>query len=780
MTIDLNEYLECLQAAAPEVRDVFQESYLEATRVMSPAGLHRYLEGAKGLCNLGRGSDLVVSYLQEMPAVVKEVGEDVIEDTVTGAMKLASMASGEVIALMLSSLPAAARRLGDADLLRGYLLLIHHLSARAPRGLRPMLQHVDELFARLTLGGLRRWANWGAQAHARDFKAQVAYFSLQSADSKAVLQRERRGTLFVDNQRRLNFYLRALWGRDFFMRPTSGDYETREGYRPFIEHRVIHLADAFDDYGGVSGRELYRAAAAHAASHLVYTSRPLSAEQLSAAQMLFIGMFEDARVEHCAIREFPGLRKLWGAIHEAVREVSCPVEPVVDLLERAAHALLDESYEDDDPWVRDAAEAFRAEVATRGHDVQMSWDLGVTCWNTLEDRTAIPSLRVLESVSIPYRDDNRYLWAFDEKQWEAAEYVPASQAQVRRKVSLIEMANELDCELAGDDAQEIWRLETEFFRDGDLPGVSLNQLEGREPVSDPHHYQEWDYQVQLYRPDWATVLEKRQPRGATGDIDAILDEHRPIASRLKHVIDSLQPRGVVRMRHQEDGDEIDLNAAIRAMIDLRMGLVPDPRINVRHVRIVRDLAVVVLLDLSESTNAVAAGSDRPVLQLAREATALLAWAIDGIGDPFAVHGFASDGRHDVQYYRFKDFDQPYDDAARSRLAGMRGGLSTRMGAALRHAASFLEKRPQRRRLILLVSDGEPADIDVRDPQYLRHDTKKAVEELGRRGISTFCLTLDPDADDYVSRIFGTNGYTVVDHVQRLPERLPSLFMRLTA
>jgi nitric oxide reductase activation protein len=169
-----------------------------------------------------------------------------------------------------------------------------------------------------------------------------------------------------------------------------------------------------------------------------------------------------------------------------------------------------------------------------------------------------------------------------------------------------------------------------------------------------------------------------------------------------------------------------------------------------------------------------------VLQLAREATALLAWAIDGIGDPFAVHGFASDGRHDVQYYRFKDFDQPYDDAARSRLAGMRGGLSTRMGAALRHAASFLEKRPQRRRLILLVSDGEPADIDVRDPQYLRHDTKKAVEELGRRGISTFCLTLDPDADDYVSRIFGTNGYTVVDHVQRLPERLPSLFMRLTA
>ena len=189
--------------------------------------------------------------------------------------------------------------------------------------------------------------------------------------------------------------------------------------------------------------------------------------------------------------------------------------------------------------------------------------------------------------------------------------------------------------------------------------------------------------------------------------------------------------------------------------------------------------MLVLLDLSESTNETLSGTDRPVLQLAREATTLLAWAMDGIGDPFAIHGFSSDGRHDVQYYRFKDFDQAYDDTAKARLAGMRGGLSTRMGGALRHAAGFLQRQPQQKKLVLLVSDGEPADIDVRDPQYLRHDTKKAVEELNSRGILTYCLTLDPEADDYVSRIFGVNHYTVVDHVQRLPERLPALFMGLT-
>jgi nitric oxide reductase activation protein len=203
-------------------------------------------------------------------------------------------------------------------------------------------------------------------------------------------------------------------------------------------------------------------------------------------------------------------------------------------------------------------------------------------------------------------------------------------------------------------------------------------------------------------------------------------------------------------------------------------------VNVRITRKTRDLAVVVLLDLSESTNEILPGTDRPVLDLTREAASLLAWAIDRIGDPFAIHGFASDGRHDVQYYRYKDFNEGFVDTARSRLAGMNGGLSTRMGAAMRHAASHLKTQPQQKKLVLVVTDGEPADIDVKDPQYLRHDTKKAVEELTTQGVMSYCLTLDPQADEYVSRIFGANRYTVVDHVQKLPEKLPALFATLTS
>ena len=161
------------------------------------------------------------------------------------ALKLASKTSGAVIELVLSTAPTAANRLGDALLFRNYLQFLNTLLAQAPRGVRPMLENLEMLFSQLTLGGLRRWALWGAHAHRTNYEEQIRYFSLQSKESLAMLQKERKGTLFVDVQRRINMYLRALWARDFFMRPTSGDFETREGYRPYIEDYFIHLPDAY-------------------------------------------------------------------------------------------------------------------------------------------------------------------------------------------------------------------------------------------------------------------------------------------------------------------------------------------------------------------------------------------------------------------------------------------------------------------------------------------------------------------------------------------------------
>jgi len=812
MSVHLHDHAEWTDQLEPASRELLELTWPQATKVFSARGLDNYVKGAAALRGLGRGHELVNAWIDGAPQVAQEIGEDVVGELATTALMLASKTSGSVIELMLATAPTAARRLADGALFMQYLQFLNTLVAQAPRGLRPMLGQLDALFGQLTLGGLRRWATWGAQAHRTNYEEQIAYFGLQSKESLAMLQKERKGTLLVDVQRRINMYLRALWGRDFFMKPTAGDYESRDGYRPFIEDYFIHLPDAYDavegNNGPVDAIQLYRAAAVHAGAHVVFTRQPISAESLSHWQMALIGLVEDARVEALALARFPGLRPLWATLHTAQATHD---KTAGDWLGRLARALLDPAYNDAHPWIAQGR-ALLSEALPRiqahPHDNSVSWELGVQLAHSYRELTQGPSFQPRTDLqTAAYRDDNRYFWAFDGFDFErsmAAGYEPPQ--QLRKQVSLMEFVNELEVEGAGDDAQEIWVLGTELFPYEDL-GVSFNESEGREPVLPPVHYGEWDHMIQLERPAWTTVQERRPKAGDAAVIDGILTEHRRLIGRMKYILDAMQPQGVQRIRKLEDGDEIDLNAALASVIEMRMGRQPDPRIMMRSVRKVRDISVLVLLDLSQSTNDKvhsphapplrgslppegagsplgrpgdrAGGQDQTVLELTRSACALLADAIQKVGDPFAIHGFCSDGRHDVNYWRFKDFDQPYDDTAKARLAGMQGQLSTRMGAAIRHATAALKAQRSSKKLLLVITDGEPADVDVRDPQYLRHDTKKAVEEAGRNGVMTYCMSLDPRADQYVRRIFGERNYLVVDKVEKLPEKLPVLYAGLT-
>lgn len=804
MSIKLEDYAELLEDLSPHSREALEANWHEATKVFSPRGLDNYLKGVSAIRGLGRGDNLVETWIEQAPLVAKEVGEDVVADLATASLMLASKTSGAVIELLLATAPTAANRLGDAELFLKYLQFVNTLIAQAPRGVRPMLDKLEVLFQHLTLGGLRRWALWGAHAHRTNYEEQIRYFGLESKESLAMLQKERKGTLLVDVQRRINMYLRALWARDFFMRPTSGDFEAREGYRPYIADYLLHLPDAYDDFilpspskgegpgervpGGegekVSGLELYRATAAHCAAHIVETKQPISAEALNPLQMAVISVIEDARVETLSIRRFPGLKQLWCKLHTATPEMSATVG---DYLNRLARALLDDGYEDDDAWIIEGRALFAAAAqeneGSRLDSNHTSWEIGAQLAHSLTQKKIAFNPRT-DVLTAPYRDDNRYFWEFEEFDFDkAAGAGYESVKQLRKYVSVMEMANEIDVETAGDDAEEIWVLGTELYpyeNIGDESGgQSFNEMEGKEPLSEPFHYSEWDYQIQLERPAWATVLEKRAKSGDLAVIDEITAKYKREIHRMKFLLDAMQPQGVQRIRKLEDGDEIDINAAIASFTDIRLGNQPDPRIMMRSVRKTRDFSILVLLDLSESTNETVQDQEYSVLDLTRQACVLLADAISKVGDPFAIHGFCSDGRHDVEYTRFKDFDQHWDEVPKAKLAGMTGQLSTRMGAAIRHAGHHLKLQRSAKKLLIVITDGEPADIDVRDPQYLRYDTKKAVEEVARHGVTTYCMSLDPRADNYVSRIFGQKNFMVVDHVQRLPEKLPMLYAGLT-
>jgi len=806
MAILLSEYEDLLEDLGEQASEVLEANWHEATRVFTPRGLQSYLEAALGLKALGRGVELVIDFIESAPIVAKEVGEQAVIEMHSTALKMFSRTSAEVLELVFSTSPIAANRLGELDLFNSYLGLLNNLVAKAPRAIRPFLENLDVLLGQLTLGGLRRWTAWGISAYRDDFESQKAYFSLQSEQSKAILKQEQRGVLFVNIQRRLNMYLRSLWGRDFFIRPTSGDYETREGYRPYIEHYYVHLPDAFDDYKPhdnaeeheiVSGMDVYRASAAHAAAHIVFSAYDDQSD-FTNLQKLMIGLIEDARVELLAIRKFPGMKQTWINLLPADANNNDGLQPFLD---RIARALIDDSYQDSHELVQLAKTKFQ-ENLERIEEPIISHEIGKElAQKVLDLQLMMNSSR--DKYSNIYRDDNRCLWQSPDYFEEGHELHPDEVQQLRKTVGLMEFINALDVENAGDDAEEVWVLETELFPYEDM-GISFNEMEGKEPIASPVHYHEFDYQTQLERPQWVTLLEKRPKSGDPEIIEEILEFHKPLVRRLKQLIEAVQPQGVIRQRKVEDGDEIDINAAINAMIDIRRGEQPDPRIGIRTTLQIRDLSVILLIDLSESTNdplpnakssfvsaieqKVAAIGDEEdeeekhettILDLSREAAALLADAMDKIGDPFAIHGFDSNGRHDVEYYKFKDFDEDYDELAKAHLAGMTGQLSTRMGAAIRHAGSLLKQRGSSKKILFILTDGEPADNDENDPQYLRYDAKRAVEEIAREGVNTFCLTLDPHADEYVSRIFGQQNFLVLDHVERLPEKLPELYLSLT-
>jgi hypothetical protein len=497
----------------------------------------------------------------------------------------------------------------------------------------------------------------------------------------------------------------------------------------------MRVPDVFEAERGIAGIDRYRAVLAHMVGHRRWSTAQI-ADNWSPFQRMAVEFFEDCRVDTLLIREYPGLRRLLLALHPKPVEGACDPETTSCLRHRLA--MLSRAILDPGHGYRDASlKAFVARFHALLQDGPASTaDMASLALDYVAKtrRQSDQFARVhFDDTVIDYRDDNRHLWRYIED---------------------------------SDDE--------EFFDDPRKTLAKESEITGLPP----RHYPEWDHTTRTYRPDWASVYEALHPSGDAADVDRLLQKHAALAKQLKRMLDLLKPQEKVRIRYQEEGSELDLDVALRALIDFKAGSQPDPRINMSHRTDGRNIAVLVLVDQSESLNEKAAGGQQTVLELSQEALSLLAWAIDRLGDPLAIAGFHSNTRHEVRYQHIKGFSERWDDTVKARVAAMQAGWSTRMGAALRHAGHYLSARKADKRILLLLTDGEPADIDVADPAHLRADARKAVDELDAQGITTFCLSLDPGADEYVREIFG-HRWRVLDHVAQLPEKLPLLYLSLT-
>lgn len=749
----LQSYWKQLDTRFKQVEDVFEELMSEAVAQLTPYQILEYLDAARQLGKLGRGVEPMLAFLEKWPVVISTLGEEAaLIDVMALVMKMQKSPNGNAITPLLQTLAAVAKRLHSREQLRRYLDIAqdlmerttgsihgHHSTFPSP-GLPEFYRQAPLLVNQLSMEGIKNWVDYGIRNYHNHPERQLEFFSLQSADSRAVFQRERHGVLFADVERKLDLYLRGLWQDSVPLVPYSTAFDELRKPVPYYDQLGMRVPDVFDEVSpsgnsSISGLNRYRAVLAHMAAHRRWTE-PQIADNWSPFQRLAVECFEDCRVETLACREYPGLLPIFLALHPVPQEEACDATTHSCLRHRLAmmsRAMLDAHHPYQNAHIQDFAARFHALMAAGESGTREMAELALQFVARTRQQSDQYAKVWFEDTVVDYRDDNRHMWRF------------------------IENSDDED-----------------FFED-----QNQKRHEDSEASSlPPRLYPEWDYHSQTFRPDWVSVYDSLHAQGNASDIDRLLEKHDALAKRLKRMLNLLKPQDKVRIRYQEEGSELDLDVAIRSLIDFKGGATPDPRINMSHRTDGRNLAVTLLLDLSQSLNEKVAGGEQTILELSQEAVSLLAWAIDHLGDPLSIAGFHSNTRHEVRYQHLKGFSEDWNDTVKARLAAMEAGYSTRMGAALRHAAHYLGARTADKKLLLVLTDGEPNDVDVHDERLLIEDARQAVKEIDQKGIFTYCINLDPKADAYVSDIFGRH-YTVIDNIARLPEKLPELFLSLT-
>jgi nitric oxide reductase NorD protein len=745
------QFLIASLADQPEIAGTLELVWRQARASLPPALLGDWVAACRAIAER-IGPNAAICYIRNSPSVAAAAGPEAVMALAALAPDFAGVAGGNATLALFVAAPRAARRLVTAQAFSEWLRVIGRIAETAPESVGLLLDRSARLLDSLDLRSFETWALGGIRAAENDPEGRLKFFALLDTRALHALEHGTDGVAFTNVERELKAFVAALWRTAPPIRvlPPAG-FDTPR--RTSFGNGVIRVPQSFRGFGGRGGKDLFRAALAHVLAHFQFTSGRFQLGGLKPVQVALVSLIEDARVEQLALEQFPGLRRFWLPFHlaEPTGALTAPA-----LMTRLARALLDPDYVDPHGWVSKGRDLFFAD-STRWADPTISRSLGSFLGNDLGQMRVQFNARTYV-VEPPYRDDNQGLWDFPTAAAEAGETLYES---VRFEESEQEPADR-ERPAGGGKPAKLARLVPE-------------EAEVGVPVA---RYPEWDYLIGRDRGDWTTVSEYNPADGRAEQIDGILERYPETAYRIAALVHAAKVSRPVRVRRQSEGDRLDLEASITAAIDLRAGLTPSPNVYARLERRWRDLSVLVLIDASQSTNDLVKAAGRSVLELERDATSLLAHAMDGMGDPFAIHAFCSNTREDVHYYRLKDFETLWGAQAKRRLAGVTGRFSTRMGTALRHAGRDLASRESYRKLLLLVSDGEPSDVDIADRRYLVEDARRAVLSLRHQGIDLFCVGLDAGGDSYLTRIFGRPNVIQLDRIERLPEKLPLLYFRL--
>jgi nitric oxide reductase activation protein len=380
--------------------------------------------------------------------------------------------------------------------------------------------------------------------------------------------------------------------------------------------------------------------------------------------------------------------------------------------------------------------------------------------NTEEETQGSPDDRVSES---PSTDDRA-----------KAEERPKETQDLR---DLFNAWNSMDDEGEPDDisGSEVWS-------NNEMPEQALEA--GEEAFA----YDEWDRELNDYRVGWSRVVEKRVKSGDRGFVELARSRYRGVISSIRHQFQLMKPDNLTKINREYDGEDYDLNALVDFVIDRKADGRQAENIYTKRLRKRRDVAVSLLLDQSSSTARTITRNPlqpytypgRRIIEIEKEGLVLMSEALEAVGDVYSISGFTSEGRRNVKFYVVKDFDEKYSEETEKRIGGITFQNNTRLGAAIRHAAKKLLKQESRTKLLIILTDGRPYDHDYGDARYAREDVREALTEAKISGITPFCITIDRESESELRDLYGDVGYTIIDDVLSLPERMPNIYRRLTS
>lgn len=326
--------------------------------------------------------------------------------------------------------------------------------------------------------------------------------------------------------------------------------------------------------------------------------------------------------------------------------------------------------------------------------------------------------------------------------------------------------------------------------DADLFDDMMNADTGEQELQEGDvvfFYDEWDRELCDHRSKWCRVIQRENRRGNREFVEQVRSRYSGIISSIRHQFQMLKPESLRRVKGELDGEDFDLQAVIDYHVDLKTNGRPSERLYIRRIRREREVAVSFLLDMSSSTaRTITRHPNQPytrpgqkIIDIEKQGLVLMSEALEAVGDAYAISGFTSEGRRNVKYFVIKQFGEKHSPEVEKRIGGITYHNNTRLGAAIRHAATELERQDARTKLLIVLSDGRPYDHDYGDSRYAREDTKMALRQSKVSGIIPFCITIDRESEDELRDLYGEVGYTIIDDVMSLPERLPGIYRRLT-